>query len=320
MAGSEPRRHHIIPESFLARFTDTGEKEGRLFVTDRKQARRWPSKPKGAAHQRDYYFVDTPGVDPYALEKAFGEIEGAVIHVIDKLVATGIMPDGEAYKTLMYFISLMTVRTPNARQVAEQPMRNVLKDLLKKTMDAPEAQAEFEKLMAKNGIKPDADGKYGEYEKLRTPEGCEVELLQGYHMAALAKMLEIILPLLSMRNWCIMKAAEGEFICSDQPTRLEWTVKGMPAFTPPGLGLADTEFTIPLDKKTLLAGRLEAMQKTQNLPMNDVAAANARTISGAQQVFSPADEFLWIDEQNRVQLGGMLEMDLARVKAANAKP
>jgi hypothetical protein len=44
----EPRAHHFAPQSWLAGFTDSGEKEGRLWVTDLKRRKQWISNPPNA--------------------------------------------------------------------------------------------------------------------------------------------------------------------------------------------------------------------------------------------------------------------------------
>ena len=49
----EPRAHHIVPKCWLAGFTDTGENDGRLWVTDLKRKKQWPSTPINTGHRRD---------------------------------------------------------------------------------------------------------------------------------------------------------------------------------------------------------------------------------------------------------------------------
>lgn len=57
-AGSAPRRaHHFTPQCWLAGFTDTGRKDGRLFVTDLKRQKQWPTTPPNAGRRRDFYQV-----------------------------------------------------------------------------------------------------------------------------------------------------------------------------------------------------------------------------------------------------------------------
>jgi hypothetical protein len=41
--GPEPRAHHFVPQCWLAGFTETGERNGRLWVTDLKKRKQWQS-------------------------------------------------------------------------------------------------------------------------------------------------------------------------------------------------------------------------------------------------------------------------------------
>lgn len=62
---AEPRAHHFVPKCWLAGFTDTGEPNGMLYVTDLKRKRQWRCKPSKAGHQRDFNRVNGAGtLDP----------------------------------------------------------------------------------------------------------------------------------------------------------------------------------------------------------------------------------------------------------------
>src|ERR1700733_14992029 len=75
---SEPRAHHFVPQCWLAGFTDNGQKDGRLFVTDLKRQKQWPSNPLNAGHQRDFYRVEDSDVEPVAYEKFFSQVESFI--------------------------------------------------------------------------------------------------------------------------------------------------------------------------------------------------------------------------------------------------
>ena len=50
--GPVPRAHHFAPQCWLSGFTETGQKAGRLWVTDLKMRKQWPSSPLNAGHRR----------------------------------------------------------------------------------------------------------------------------------------------------------------------------------------------------------------------------------------------------------------------------
>jgi hypothetical protein len=68
---SEPRAHHFVPQFWLAGFTETGQKDGRLWITDLKKGKQWKSTPRKAGHRRDFYRFSDPQLDPVAAEKAY---------------------------------------------------------------------------------------------------------------------------------------------------------------------------------------------------------------------------------------------------------
>ena len=73
---AEPRRHHYVPQCWLAGFTETGENDGRLWVTDFSRQQQWPTTPANAGHIRDFYRLADPAPDPVAVERFFSQLEG----------------------------------------------------------------------------------------------------------------------------------------------------------------------------------------------------------------------------------------------------
>ena len=73
---TQPRRHHSIPQFYLAGFTSDGTKGGWLYATDISTGKQWKCKSEGVAHSRDYFRVDVPGPDPFVIERFFADIEG----------------------------------------------------------------------------------------------------------------------------------------------------------------------------------------------------------------------------------------------------
>jgi hypothetical protein len=82
---AEPRRHHYVPQCWLAGFTETGENDGRLWVTDFSRQRQWPTTPANAGHIRDFYRLADPAPDPVAVERFFSRLERMVAPVLRAL-------------------------------------------------------------------------------------------------------------------------------------------------------------------------------------------------------------------------------------------
>ncbi|MCX5169056.1 DUF4238 domain-containing protein [Streptomyces antibioticus] len=88
--GSAPRKHHLVPASYLRRW----EEDGKIRVTHVDQKKSHLSAPEKAARETDYYRLESPDLDESALppllfEKMLGEVEGMSVGVIDALAEHG---------------------------------------------------------------------------------------------------------------------------------------------------------------------------------------------------------------------------------------
>ena len=107
----QPRKHHYVPQFYLAGFTDNGIPEGRLHVLDKAKEKQWPSTAKDTGHQRDFHLVDLgPGVDPMGVEKKLAHMEGQQSAVLKRILEEEALPpdDDEAVGDLMAFVASYT--------------------------------------------------------------------------------------------------------------------------------------------------------------------------------------------------------------------
>src|SRR4051794_14293374 len=84
---SEPRKHHVVPASYLARWTDGAQ----IRVTDLDAGLSYTTSPFKAARITDFYRMDSEDLDaqevpPLLLETMLGDIEGAAKEIVDDLV------------------------------------------------------------------------------------------------------------------------------------------------------------------------------------------------------------------------------------------
>lgn len=127
------RNHHFIAQCYLAGFTDTGTKEGRLCVCDLKAGRFFRQKPGNVAFELDFNRVEVEGHPPDVLETAFGELEGRAASVIRRIVREQEIPEGEEFSYVLNMIALLAVRNPVMRRtmtVSQRHMYRVIGDLL----------------------------------------------------------------------------------------------------------------------------------------------------------------------------------------------
>jgi hypothetical protein len=87
-AGSPPRKHHLVPASYLARWAENGQV--RVSVID--EGTTYTTAPDKAARETDYYRLEHPMVDPEKLppllfETMLSRLEDNAKSVIDVLIA-----------------------------------------------------------------------------------------------------------------------------------------------------------------------------------------------------------------------------------------
>ena len=75
------RKHHFVPQSYLAGFTD----DGKLTVFDLESRKTFRTTPRKVATKRDFNRIDVHGLPPDAVEQALGDFEGRAISTIRRL-------------------------------------------------------------------------------------------------------------------------------------------------------------------------------------------------------------------------------------------
>jgi len=304
------RKHHYLPQGYLAAFTDTGTKDGQFYVLELDNGNCFRTSPKNVAAKRDFNRVDIEGHPPDAIEQALSPVEAHMINACRRVIQTQAYPNDEDINYLLNLVGLVAVRNPKLRtsfnKAREHTMRiigqmlvsekEVFEHHIKKAREAgylnPENNSTYEQ------VKRFVEG--GEYDFEFSPEGnLRIEL----------ETFDKILPLLGKRIWSVFAAPPSgpSFICSDHPVTLVWKderIKG-----PVGFGLQNTEVFFPLGPSVGLYGTYEQPQNevVELSPIN-VARLNRRIMDNAEQhVFSTSEYFHIRDEGNIMEVRCLLE-------------
>lgn len=123
LEASAPRKHHVVPGSYLRRW----EHDGFLWVFDRVARTTFQSKAEGAARETDFYRLEGDGVDsdkapPLLAEFTLSQIEGAAVPAFDALIAS---PGAYNHMNLARFeasqsIAIQALRGRRIRSAHEQ--------------------------------------------------------------------------------------------------------------------------------------------------------------------------------------------------------
>jgi hypothetical protein len=282
---TEARAHHYVPQCWLLGFTDTGEKDGMLYVTDLKRKKQWRCKPSEVGHRRDFNRVDDPSVsDPNAIEKIFAEVESTVAPLFKTLCEEKRGPkDGDEFGLLVEYLAIQWIRVPTFRSFLGEYLLSQMNAGL---LSSPEA---WQRAMEKTGISPDAPG--ADYEgMLRAVKSGHIyfDAPPGYYLKQGALLLEEIDAVLKRKKWGWLVSESGQFIGSDNPI----TIDG-PEGQPIGFQNAGVLF-YPVNRHLLLYATPEPIEPPF-LTTKLIARHNSFLMMFAdEQVYSHRPDFHWL--------------------------
>jgi hypothetical protein len=317
MTLSTPRRHHYLPQFYLAGFTPSGQKDDFLHVLDKETGKTWKSRPAGVAHQSDYYRLDEGAPDPFAFEKGLSQFEGEAAATLKAVLSQQCIPDFDHRVTLMNLIALSAIRVPSQRNILADAQRRLFQLTTQLMVSTPEAW-EALKARAKAAGHEVGNIPYEEMRDFIMDESLyTIELSREGQILTTFKALDAIIPLLLNRKWSIAIAGEGagNFICCDNPVARHWTIDKHPPIVP-GFGLKHSYIVMPLDRKTALIGEWGGEEEVFETDRRGVAQLNSLVLAAADRfVFYPNEDTPWFTNDGRVtEAGALVEWYKARPK------
>jgi hypothetical protein len=289
----EPRAHHFAPQCWLAGFTDTGANDGRLWVTDLKRRKQWPSNPRNAGHRRDFYRVSDPAFkDPVAFEKMFSRIEDSAAPLFKALDKQPRGPYRHEWESLFTYIAVQWMRVPTFRPTLLRIADGIHRRFFAEALKTPESWAAW---LKKLGIAIDAPGT--DYDQM-------VEFERGHQYTLLAEpewflyrgftAIEGVVSSLAERYWRASVSSSGSFIGSDDPVSMDGP-KGQEI----GFKSAEAVF-FPVSRHVFVYGTNCRVKATTT--RKRIAAHNTFTMFTAdEQVYSHVPDFCWLDETGAYQ-------------------
>lgn len=284
------RAHHYVPQCWLAGFTDSGSKDGTIFVTDLKRRKQFQTTPKNCGHMRDFYRIEGP--DPLAIESFFSKVESATAPILNRMFAEYRSPDVDELQTMLEFIGLQWARVPAFRPFVLGLEKSVISTTLGKILQNSDLKADL--LRAMSEVEPDV--------LLRTAESL-VNELGSYTLNAEndwfilrgIESLKSIVPRLKERHWAALISHNGNLIGSDNPVVLEG-----PSNQP--IGFRNAEIVGFYAHRRCIMMGTKSRVRTQALTYREIAHMNTLMLLNAQdQVFSHKPDFCWEDSSGKIQ-------------------
>lgn len=285
----------MIPAFLLAGFTQDRHKDSYLVVSDLKEDRQWPSKPRNCGSERDFYATEKTGVPNDAFEQFLATTEDAAAPIIRDIVETRQIPnkDTTEFAKLMAFFGLLATRGPEPRSQASETVDQMTRHLLRQHPSTDEGFEDLRRLALREDTSPGGERK----------PAYQFELTRNSQLQMIVRSADLILPYLLARRWRLFVSDSGSFICSDQAVALS-QARPLPRLCPLGYGHRDVDITAPLDRFTMLIGTYADVRQIVSLNRNQVAFYNTvRATQGQRFLFSHKEAFPWRDENGTVRLG-----------------
>lgn len=286
------RRHHYLPQSYLAGFTNTGLKDGQFNVLDVQSGRTFPTSPINVGAERDFNRVDIEGHPPDAIEQALAPFEGQATTAIRNVIETEEFPSDDDWNSILNLLGLIAVRNPQLRRSFNYSREQVIRRISDLLVSDRKVWDHHIKKTRESGVDVRDDVSFEDMKQFIGGQKYEIEFSPEGNLRAEFHAFDQLLPILGQRTWSILVApADGpEFICSDHPVTLVW--KGGKS-GPVGYGLRETEVFFPLGRRVGFYGVFETpLRRVVKCKPAKIATLNKRVAWNAERhVYSPLESF-----------------------------
>lgn len=285
-----------MPRFYLAGFTKSGRKDGRLWILSLKDGRHWKGTPNSSGFERDYYALEeAPGVESDMLERAFSSIEQQLAPVLAQILKEEKLPPRQSreFGILLNHVAGLIIRVPRMLDTVAQFYASSLEIAHRLMLSTPERfRAALEQAQRAGAEIPAGD--HEQLRQLMQKGRYSIEVPRPWLVGQMFLASDILLRLLAARHWSLLVVAQEalEFAVSDCPVVVDWTRARLQGFYPPALGLRKTDVTLPLSRRVTLLGRFETLPGRVLASRRTVAVVNTRTAAaGSRFVASPSKEF-----------------------------
>jgi hypothetical protein len=301
---STARRHHYLPQVYLAGFTDTGEKDGQFHVLDICSGASFRTSPINVAVERDFNRVDVEGKPPDIIEQELSPFEERAGQGIRNVNHTNIFPSDEDFNWIINLLCLIAVRNPQLRESFNRSRELTMHAIGDLIVSDEKIWIHHLKKAQKAGYVGDHNVSFDEIKRFIEERKYTIEFTSEGNLRVEFDAFGKILQLLGQRTWSLLVAPTSgpDIICSDHPVALTWKYLGKRG--PIGYGLKNTEVFFPLGPRTGLYGVYEdPLPHVVHINPAQVAFMNTRVSNSAERhVFSTKDTFFLWDEDKIIEI------------------
>jgi hypothetical protein len=286
------RNHHFVPQGYLGGFTDTGTRDGQLYVFDLATRKSFRTRPRNVAAEKDFNRVEVEGQPPDFLEKGLGALEGKASAVIREMGQTKQLARDEDLVYVINLICLLVVRNPRGRRSLTRAKQQTAKTIAQMLVSDKKLWDQHLRSAREAGHITGPDVSFERMKEFVDGERYTIEVATEALIHTELKVFDDILKCVGSRCWSLLDAAPDapDFITCDHPVTLVFKDPGTSG--PIGVGLKQTEIVFPLSPRQALRGVFEDPFKPVVVvkPVG-VAAMNTRILRHAdRQLYSREPE------------------------------
>ena len=290
----QPRKHHFVPSFYLAGFTDSGGKDGKLFVLDQQRLATWPGTPLTVGYEKDFHKIEPgPDGDELAFEKKLADMEGKWSLALQAIIRCRHLNEDDSFGYLMQFVAFMAVRVPRVRKLISNFIDAGTKAGMRAKLASSEGLAHVREWLRESGNEL-SDDDFQKFVSAVKTEEYVVDFDKTWHVTEILRLALPLSLLLSQRQWTLWFVAEDapDLFSSDSPVSMTPLVEtpGVPL----GFRTPNTLLSVPLNRRIALVSMIEMQLPPRTLDRLAVAQLNSATGRFSNQIYSPAPDFVWV--------------------------
>ena len=200
------RKHHYLPQAYLAAFTDTGTKDGQFYVLDIRDGTRFRTSPKNVAAERDFNRVDFEGKSPDILERAFSPFEDRAVQAIRKVICTETFPSDEDCNDIINLLCLIAVRNPQLRRSFNRSRQDMIHQICNLLVSDEKIWDHHLKKAQEAGNVAETNISFEQAKQFIEDRRYQIEFPPADNLRIEIPTFDKLLPILGQRRWSLLVA------------------------------------------------------------------------------------------------------------------
>jgi len=202
---SVARKHHYIPQSYLAAFTDNGKKDGKFYVYDVEGRRFFVTSPGNVAAERDFNRVDIEGHPPDAMEKELAQFEKEAICAFRAVNETREYPSAINLNLILNMACLLFTKNPRNRRMMENFEKQTIRIIVDRIASDKRLFESTTRSARKKGIlRKGLNVSFENYQQFVRKGNYRAVIPRENHIVTESFLFNSLFPLFGKRVWSLL--------------------------------------------------------------------------------------------------------------------